>query len=248
VLVTLNSATAATAAEIYRFLVNRGVRYIQFIPILERNADGSIAVFSCSPADLEKCLLEVYAAWEKNDVGRISVRFIDDLLHYLFFGRSSTCCNSRRCANAHVLEWNGDLFACDHFVYREWLIGNIETTPLEKLLQSPRLAEFACLKTELPEECRRCEYLPYCNAGCPKHHVPIGTDPGRVNYFCKAYKAFYAAALPGLKRLAASAREHNGYHEIPARSPHSQQPGHKPKRNDPCPCGSGRKYKQCCGK
>lgn len=247
VLVTLNSVTAANGAEIYRFLVNRGVRYIQFIPILERNPDGSIAGFSCSPEDYKKCLVEVYAAWEKSDAGRISVRFIDDLLHYLFFGRSSTCCNSRRCANAYVMEWNGDLFACDHFVYREWLVGNITNEPLEKLLQSPLLAKFARLKTDLPEECRQCEHLPYCNGGCPKHHIPIGTDPGRSNYFCKAYMAFYAAALPGLKRLAASARAGDGY-EIPAVERSPLPAGTKPGRNDQCPCGSGRKYKQCCGK
>jgi uncharacterized protein len=248
VLVTMNSVTAANGAEIYRFLANRGVRYIQFIPILERNPDGSIAGFSCATGDYAKCLVEVYEAWKKNDVGRISVRFIDDLLHYLFYGRSSTCCNSRKCANAFVMEWNGDLFACDHFVYREWLVGNITAEPLEKLLQSPVLEKFARLKTDLPEECRKCVYLQYCKGGCPKHHVPIGTDLSRVNYFCEAYKAFYAAALPGLKRLAKTARSNNMEREIPVQQNTPRQPGKKPGRNDSCPCGSGRKYKLCCGR
>ena len=248
VLVTLNSANTSKGAEVYRFLVNRGVKYIQFIPIIERNPDGTIADFSCPPDDLEKCLVDIYSSWKEHDIGKVSVGYIDDLLHYLFYNRSPICCNSQKCANAYVVEWNGDLFACDHFVFKEWLIGNITTDPLERLLKSPVLEKFARLKTDLPEECRTCEYLQYCNGGCPKHHVPIGTDPARVNYFCKAYKTFYAATLTELKHLAKTARSNNEHREILAQQSGPRHPDDKIGRNDPCPCGSGRKYKLCCGK
>lgn len=247
VLVTLNSENASKGREIYRFLVNRGVKYLQFIPILERNPDGSITDFSCSPRQLENFLGEVFACWKERDIGKISVRFIDDLLHYLFSGMAPICCNSRECANAFVLEWNGDLFACDHFVFKDWLIGNIKNNSLVELIDNSTVKKFTKLKTDLPEECRRCDYLQYCNGGCPKHHVPIGTDPGRVNYFCPAYKTFFAAALDELKHIVKVSRLENAAKGKPSGHGQSYIPEGKTGRNDPCPCGSGRKHKLCCG-
>lgn len=249
VLVTLNSENVLKGEEIYRFLVNRGIKYIQFIPILERKSDGSIADFSCTPRQLENFLRDVFSCWQDHDVGKVSVRFIDDLIYYLFYGQSSICCNSRECANAFVLEWNGDLFACDHFVFKEWLIGNIRNLSLAELVQGPTVERFTKLKTELPEECRKCNYLQYCNGGCPKHHVPVGTNPARVNYFCQAYKSFFAAALGELQRLVAVAGPENA--ERKAYSQYDEclsKPGGRVGRNDPCLCGSGRKYKLCCGR
>jgi len=247
VLVTLNSANTAKGREIYQFLVNRGVKYVQFIPILEREADGSIADFSCPPRDFENFLGEVFSCWKDNHVGRVSVRFIDDLLYQLVSGLPSICCNSRECANAFVLEWNGDLFACDHFVSKDWLIGNIGDHPLVELVHSPLVGKFAEFKTDLPSACRSCEYLQYCHGGCPKHHIPLGTDPGRVNYFCQAYKTFLAASLGELKHIAAAFRSENTEKIFSPGQGQPYPPERKIGRNDPCPCGSGRKYKLCCG-
>lgn len=248
VLVTLNSENTSKGREIYRFLVNRGIRYMQFIPIIERAPDGSIADFSCVPHELENFLVDVYSCWKEHDVGKVSVRYIDDLLHYLIYRRPATCCNSRKCANALVMEWNGDLFACDHFVFKEWLVGNIQSQPLEQLLKSPVLEKFARLKTDLPEECRKCDYLPYCNGGCPKHHVPIGTGAARVNYFCRAYKTFFSRASGELKRLAEAVRSGNAGNLSSSGREKTRPPRKKVGRNDPCFCGSGKKYKLCCGR
>jgi len=257
VLVTLNSANAPHAGNIYRYFVNRGVQYLQFIQILERQAGTDEPTdFSCRPEQLGRWMLDVFEQWAARDVGRVSVRFIDDALHAIIYGRSATCVHSERCAAAYVLEWNGDLYACDHFVYREWKIGSLAQTPLEELLRSPRLEEFAALKTDLPAACRGCEYLPMCWGGCPKHHRPIGRDAARFNHFCEGYKMFFSRALPELRRIAEYVRRG----ELPptvgdeARVPAAEgaQPAaavpHKPRRNDLCPCGSGRKYKHCCGK
>jgi len=123
----------------------------------------------------------------------------------------------------------------------------------------------------VPDACRDCEFFDFCRAGCPKHHVPIGTDPARTNWFCEGYKAFYREALPELRRIA----EYIGRNELPplrgapaaadgaaerrerfqaGPAPDAPMPmkpqlrTESPGRNDPCPCGSGRKYKKCCGK
>ncbi|MCD6304639.1 MAG: anaerobic sulfatase maturase, partial [Planctomycetes bacterium] len=264
VLVTLNSVNAPHAGDIYRFFVNRGIRYLQFIPILERDAEGNILPFSCKPDQWGRFLLDVFEQWASRDVGAVSERFIDNLLHTIIFGKASMCCYSERCANAHILEWNGDLYACDHFVFKEWKIGNIMDRPLVDLLADPLLEKFAALKTAVPDACRDCEFFEFCRAGCPKHHVPIGTDPARVNWFCEGYKLFFREALPELRRMAEyirrgqlpplknappagaptrqAARRRESFQAgpppdapIPGRAD-VLPPAKPPGRNDPCPC------------
>jgi len=249
VLVTLNARNAPHAGDIYRYFVNRGVRWLQFIPILEKDEQGRPKDFSCTGEQFGRFMLDVFELWRERHVGVVSERLIDSVLHTIVHGEAALCCNAKRCANAHVLEFNGDLYACDHFVQREWLIGNIMHTPLADLVRSPKLEDF--LKTDLPAACRDCEFLPYCNGGCPKHHLG-GTgprDPDRVNYFCEGYKLFFREALPELKRLA----EYISQGRLPPRPgppPQALAPAGGPPvgRNDPCPCGSGRKYKHCCGR
>jgi uncharacterized protein len=248
VLVTLNRANAPHAGDIYRYFVNRGIGYLQFIPILERNPDGTATEFSCTPEQLGRFLLDIFEVWSKHDVGKVSVRLIDNVIHTLLYGRASQCSFSQSCANAHVLEFNGDVYACDHFVYPRWLLGNLLETPLVELVQSETLQEFSRLKTDLPNLCRDCEYLPFCYGGCPKHHMPLYGGPERVNYFCEGYKQFFTQALPELRKIAKQI-QHN--QTLPAQQSPSSKPAATARtagRNDPCPCGSGRKYKHCCGK
>jgi len=252
VLATLNSANIAHAGDIYRYFVNRGICYVQFIPIIERDAASRPIGYSCTAEQFGRFMIEVFDQWLARDAGRVSERLIDNVLHQLVYDSSSLCCYSPRCANAHVLEFNGDLYACDHFVYRQWLIGNIMHEPLEELLLQARLAEFAALKTELPSACRDCEFLRFCNGGCPKHHMPIGMDPARTNHFCKGYKMFFRHALPGLERIAEGLKRGEfptAGQKRPAEAVSAASALDKrriPGRNDSCPCGSGRKFKNCC--
>ncbi|HDZ21175.1 MAG TPA: anaerobic sulfatase maturase [Phycisphaerae bacterium] len=253
VLVTLNSANIVHGGDIYRWFTNRGAQYLQFIPILERDPQGVPQPFSCSGEQYGRFLLDVYEVWRARDVGRVSVRLFDSVMHNELFGAPSTCCYSQRCANAYVLEFNGDLFVCDHFVFKEWRVGNIMDRPLAELVLDPLIERFATLKTDLPEACRDCEYLPFCHGGCPKHHWPIGPDAGRVNHYCEGLKLFFREALSDLKQLAhdLQAGGGQGEHASASRSvaPNANQgPAARPKRNEPCPCGSGRKFKLCCGR
>jgi uncharacterized protein len=155
VLATLNSVTAPHAAEIYRYFVDRGIQYVQFIPVLERTVDGTIAAYSCTARQLGDYLCDVFRLWVSQGVGKVSERFIDGVLHQLIFGAPATCLQARRCAGAYVLEFNGDLYACDHFVSQRWRIGNILCRPLEELVTDPRVEEFSRLKTDLPSVCGR---------------------------------------------------------------------------------------------
>jgi uncharacterized protein len=258
VLVTLNSRNAAQAGDLFRYFVNRGIGYLQFIPILERDEAGRPTDFSCTPELFGRFCVDVFRLWRQRYVGVVSERLIDSVLHTLVYGTAAMCCHAPRCANAFVLEWNGDLYACDHFVFERFRLGNIERTPLEELVVSPAVEEFARLKTELPAACRSCEYLRFCQGGCPKHHTPPAEtlDPARTNYFCAAYKAFFAEALGELTVMAAdikAGRPAQGRAPAPAPRQASAAPSPAPRssatapgRNDPCPCGSGRKFKHCC--
>ena len=246
VLVTINSRNAPHAGDIYRYFVNRGVHWLQFIPILEKDSSGRPEEFSCTGEQFGRLMLDVFELWRDRHVGVVSERLIDSVLHTIVHGEASLCCNAKRCANAYVLEFNGDLYACDHFVYPQWRLGNVMETPLAELVRCRRLEEFATLKTDLPAACRDCEFLAYCNGGCPKHHIPdaAGGDSARVNHFCEGYKMFFREALPELTRIAEKLKA--GQRPAPAKPGGTDEPAAR--RNDPCPCGSGRKYKHCCGR
>ena len=257
VLITLNSQNAPHAGEIYRYFSNRGIEYVQFIPILERHPDGTPTDFSCTPEQYGDFLCETFELWATRDVGGISERLIDSVLHTMLNGRATLCCYSKRCANAHILEPNGDLYACDHFVFPEWKIGNILETPLRKLVQDPKLDEFAKLKSDLPEACIDCEFVKYCSGGCPKHHRPeIGTDPTRYNHFCSGLKRFFKMAVPVLEQMVPYPQRGQTpptaaelMNLKPAKAvQQAAATNDEPSRNRPCPCGSGLKYKRCCGK
>ncbi|MFA5865473.1 MAG: anaerobic sulfatase maturase [Phycisphaerae bacterium] len=196
VLTTLHAANSHHGADLYRFFINRGIRYLQFIPILERNPDGSAKDFSCPSGAFGRFMLDVFEVWVKNGVGVVSERFIDSVLTTLVIGQAGVCWNQPRCPKAFVLEWNGDLYACDHFVTNQWRLGNIMQQPLTDLAQSPLFEEFVQAKTQLPSRCRDCEFVSFCQGGCPKHHQ------NRRNYFCEDYRLFFKHALPQLKKIS----------------------------------------------
>ncbi|MFP4106983.1 MAG: anaerobic sulfatase maturase, partial [Phycisphaerae bacterium] len=143
VLVTLNSVNAPHAGDIYRYFTNRGINYLQFIPILERTPDGKPTDFSCTPEQFGRFMLDVFEIWAARDVGRVSERYIDAIIHQIIYNTSAMCCFAERCANAHILEFNGDLYVCDHFVFKHWKIGNITEKPLAELVRDEKLEEFA---------------------------------------------------------------------------------------------------------
>ncbi len=148
-----------------------------------------------------------------------------------------------------MLEHNGDVYACDHFVDAGHRLGNIRDTPLGQLLEHPALLQFGRDKQErLPCYCRQCDVLDLCNGGCPKDRL-IKTPEGEagLNYLCPGLKQFYRHSRPTLQKLAWHQRAGDST-EVFMRSLQSADAATAPlaRRNDPCPCGSGKKYKKCC--
>ena len=134
--------------------------------------------------------------------------------------------------------FNGDLFPCDFFVAREWLLGNIHENSLEDVIESPKHREFSGLRNLEREECRECRWIGFCLRGCIKFRYLPGMDYTSMNYLCEAYKMFFEYANDRYDFLAWDIiRRRKG---IPVPNDIG--------RNDPCFCGSGKKFKKCCGR
>ncbi len=200
--------------EFYRFFKSIGCHYIQFAPIVERlgnHNDGTLltapkessdaielAEFSVDPVKWGKFLCTLFDEWLKEDVGTYYIQLFDSTLANWVGAQPGVCTLARTCGHAGVMEFNGDVYACDHFVFPEYKLGNIHTQTLTEMMYSQRQMKFGADKQEaLPTQCKGCEYLFACNGECPKNrfmHTANG-EPG-LNYLCKGYKKFFQHVAP----------------------------------------------------
>jgi uncharacterized protein len=235
--------------EVYRYFKEIGADYIQFLPLVNRDAQGGVTPESVPAGAYGEFLCAIFREWMAHDMRRIGVQIIEEAAKPLLGLEHEMCHYRPTCGDAPVLEHNGDFYCCDHFVDPEHLVGNLRQRPLVELLDSPRQTAFGQAKWDtLPRQCRACEALDMCNGGCPKDRfltTPDG-EPG-LNYLCAGLKAFFTTVRPPLARLAASLRPGQAVMRIMDLSAAGEaQPAAAVGRNDPCPCGSGKKYKQCC--
>lgn len=235
ILTTVHRANAGKGKEIYRFLRELGSEYLQFIPIVERrNTAGALARapqidtdhgnlvtdWSVSPRAYGKFLCDVFDLWYRQDLGRVFVQFFETQVGLWAGQPSALCVFAETCGNGLALEHNGDLYACDHFVYPEYRLGNISQTPLRDLVWSDKVHEFGQGKSKsLTAQCRACSYRFACNGGCPKHRI-LATRDGKPdhNYFCESYTMFFQHAGDRLVKLARQAG-------MPIRSANPMGPG-----------------------
>jgi uncharacterized protein len=261
ILCTVNAANSLRPLEVYRYFRDGlGARYLQFIPIVERdNETGDqegtrLTDRTVDPAQYGRFLIEIFDEWVRRDVGTMFVPFFDAVLAAHVYGSSSVCVLRPACGDALALEHNGDLYSCDHFVEPRHLLGNIHRTPLPELVASEAQRSFGRAKSEtLPKYCRECAYLFTCHGECPKNRVLTTPDgePG-LNWLCSGLKAFFAHVdrpMRIMTELLRRGQYADGIMDILAREEgRPVQKAGKTGRNDPCPCGSGRKYKECHGR
>jgi uncharacterized protein len=193
-------------------------------------------------------LCAVFDEWVRHDVGKVNIQNFDEATRPFLGMAHALCVSSPNCGNIVVLEHNGDVYSCDHFVDPEHRLGNIRQTHLAELLESPALLEFGRNKRErLPRYCRQCEVLALCNGGCPKDRLgktPEGEEG--LNYLCRGLKEFYTHSRPYLQKLAWHRRSGESMENFMRSLKSEVAPAPLASRNDPCPCGSGKKYKKCC--
>lgn len=220
-LTVVNNVNAKKPLEVYTFLKQVGSGYMQFIPIAERIAgncspsdltlilpeyegQSELAPWSVNPLEYGKFLVAIFNEWVKRDVGRYFVQIFDATLANEAGMPAGVCVFNERCGDALAVEHNGDVFSCDHFVYPEYKIGNINNTSLKKMLLLPEQQKFGNDKYDsLPRQCKECDVYRYCRGECPKNRF-TNTKMGEagLNYLCDGYKLFFRHVKPHMKFMA----------------------------------------------
>lgn len=241
--------------EIYYFLKEVGFEFMQFIPCVELHPDGSgqMAPFSVEGEQYGEFLCRVYDCWRKdfqNSIPATSIRFFDSLFHLYVNYPAPECTLQNECGTYIAIEHNGDIYSCDFFVQPEWKLGNVMTDDLVTVLNGAKQKEFGCLKCARPPECIRCRWLAKCLGGCTKDRFH-SLNPGH-NHLCAAYKMLMEHADMDMQKMAAQWIAHQKEEEQ-IREKQLEEISPAPSkfdvgRNEPCPCGSGKKFKKCCGK
>jgi uncharacterized protein len=226
---------------------------MQFIPCLEHDPDdpARVAPFAVAPEQLGTFLCEVFDCWLadfRDGEPTTSIRWFESIFATYVGVRPPECTLFTECGNYVVVEHNGDVFSCDFFVEDEWRLGNVLDGDLLDMLNSPLQARFGRRKAALPAACQQCRWLAHCRGGCPKERWGHASG-ARLSYFCEAYQTFFAHADSHLRQLAETwLDQRNRLSAIPSVPDSYAEPSDKTARNAPCPCGSGKKYKRCCGK
>ncbi|MBY0432433.1 MAG: anaerobic sulfatase maturase [Rhodospirillales bacterium] len=198
-------------AEIYKALRRLGIDHMQFIPAVERAGPGPDPAVSAEsspesvpPAGYGVFLTAVFQTWIRCDVGTVFVREFETALALRLGLPSPLCVFAETCGRNMVVESNGEVFACDHYVYPSHSLGHIGEMSLTALAELPRQHAFGEAKRDgLPPDCLSCPMRPLCNGGCPKHRFARASDgSGRLNHLCPSYKAFLNAAGPYLTAMA----------------------------------------------
>jgi uncharacterized protein len=260
ILCTVNSKNAARPLDVYRFFRDElGAHYIQFIPIVERDNEPGyqegdrVTDRSVRPEPWGRFLIEIFEEWVRKDVGETFVLNFDGALAGWLDMAGTVCIFGPTCGLGLALEHNGDLYSCDHFVEPGYLLGNILETTLAELVASEKQRKFGQDKKDtLPKTCWECEFLRVCHGECPKNRFVEAPGGGpALNYLCAGYKAFFKQADKAMRIMAGLLRENRPAAEVmgslAGRAADPVAKPAKPGRNDPCPCGSGKKFKTCHG-
>ena len=263
ILTTVHAANAGHPVEVYRFM--RDVvktRFIQFIPIVERDNEtgyqegNEVTNRSVTGKQYGRFLIGIFDEWVRRDVGNMYVQIFDVSLAAWSGQSPGLCIFMETCGDALALEHNGDLYSCDHYVEPDYRLGNITEIPMMDMVLSEQQRAFGQAKLDtLPQYCLSCDVRFICNGGCPKNRI-INTPDGEpgLNYLCEGYKAFFHH-IDGPMRFMANELRHRrapanvmSYIRQRESEYRKQQQFQSVGRNDPCPCGSGLKYKRCHGR
>jgi len=208
----VNAINADHPKEFYRFFKDIGCRYIQFAPIVERTVqhddgrtlahimdpiDSPVTTLSVTPKQWGDFLCGLFDEWVKEDVGEVYVQLFEATLANWCGVPPGVCTMGKACGHVLVIESNGDVYSCDHFVFPEYRIGNLSEQTFLQMMYSEQQSRFARLKQQLPAQCRRCEYLFACNGECPKNRFLVTTDGEYgLNYLCEGYRRYFRHVAP----------------------------------------------------
>lgn len=209
----VNAYNAEHPLEFYHFFRDNGCQYLQFTPIVERlteHEDGRtlasladdreipLADASVTPQQWGNFLCTIFDDWVRHDVGKTFVEIFDCTLANWMGVLPGICAYSKECGHAGVMEHNGDVYSCDHFVFPEYKLGNIKDQSLIDMLYGEKQQAFSRLKhTSLPRQCKECDMEFACHGECPKNRFEKDKygEPG-LNYLCQGYYQYYSHVAP----------------------------------------------------
>jgi len=271
ILCTVNAANEKHGRRVYRFFRDElGAKWVQFIPIVERATEQTLEIANqgwsaqsggkrllytqtgnlvtertVGSEQYGRFLVDVFEEWVRHDVGQVFVQLFDVTLE-AFFGRHLLCIHAPTCGFGPALEYNGDLYSCDHFVEPRFKLGNIHQTHMLKLVASPEQRKFGEDKLDtLTAQCRSCKVRHWCNGGCPKDRFALSRDgePGQ-NYLCAGLERFFMHTGPTFNAMAQLIQQGRPPAEMMASIAAADV---KRGPYQPCPCGSGQKFRFCHG-
>jgi serine-type anaerobic sulfatase-maturating enzyme len=269
VLTTVHAANQDYGRAVYSYLrEDLGASFIQFIPIVERATEQTLPVAdagrgrgvhgrplytqhgdlvthrSVGPRQYGRFLVDVFEDWVRRDIGTVYVQMFDTALANFHGEPGGMCVHAETCGSQLALEHTGDLYSCDHYVEPDYLLGNIGERTMLELISLPRQRKFGLDKRDtLPRYCLECDVRFACNGGCPKDRFAASPDgePG-LHYLCPGYKEFFGHV--GEPMRAMSGLLSAGRPPADLMASYAAADGRRG-RNDPCSCGSGRKWKRC---
>lgn len=220
---TVHQANAEQPLEFYSFFRNTlGCRYLQFTPVVERllqegektwlaqvgDEDCRLAPYSVLPHQWGNFLCAIFDEWVRHDVGYTFVQLFDATLAGWMGVAPGVCVYAEECGHAAVMEHNGDVYSCDHFVFPRHRLGNIHTHTLPQMLYGPQQTAFSRLKRDaLPRQCRLCPWLKACHGECPRLRFARAADgePG-LNFLCAGYQCYFSHVAPYMDFMAQALR------------------------------------------
>jgi uncharacterized protein len=209
ILVLLNNINVQHPDELFDFFTGMEVKYLQFVPCVEKSADDphKAAPYCITPEEYGRFLCRIFDRWMDHGVQKLSIRLFDSMLSFLTGGPHTECTFGRRCADYIVIEHNGDAYCCDFYVTDQTKLGNILDAPIEQLATSQLKRDFGLKKSQIDNKCLMCRYLDICRGGCPKDRAMLTGTHKVPSYFCESYKMFFAYALGRLEIIARDIQE-----------------------------------------
>ena len=229
--------------ELMAFFRAEGFSHLQFIPAMDFQSvePEKAAAYLITPEEYGEFLVELFDEWYEGGFPATSVRTFDAILQSYLGMPSDLCLYGERCDSGIVVEYNGDIYPCDFYVSEAHRLGNVLEEPLAAILAMPKRAAFIDRKLALSPQCRECAWLRLCRGGCPRNRP----GDGQPEYFCLSHQRLFSHADERLR--AVEERIQRRLRTARTVGPQAVAERRAAGRNEPCPCGSGRKYKSCCG-
>ncbi len=218
----VNNLCEGRGVEVYNFFKAIGSRFMQFLPAIEFINDeslsnlggrgrilspedseqGAVSPWSVSSEGFGDFMCDIFDEWRKRDIGEYYIQLFDVTLANWYGVPSGLCAYSRSCGDGLAIEHNGDVYSCDHFVYPDYRLGNLNEIKLREMYRSKAQFNFGISKRSgLPDSCLNCEHYHLCTGGCPKHRFRDSREALAKNYLCEGYKRFFSHTAPYMERM-----------------------------------------------